>query len=187
MEIILQQGSVINLSKDFPNLKKIGLGLGWDLRHYKGQFDLDASAFMLNSKGKIPADEFFIFYNNLLSPDGSVEHQGDHRTGVKEGDDEVITVSFNRARTDIFEVLFVVTIHDAAERNQSFVQVKNAYIRLFDYEKKETIAKYNLTEDHANETGIEFGRLSLKNGEWIFSAVGKGYRNGLQDFVDQYV
>jgi tellurium resistance protein TerD len=56
------------------------VGLGWDPRATDGtQFDLDASAFLLNASGKVRGEADFIFYNQLKSPDGSVEHTGDNR------------------------------------------------------------------------------------------------------------
>ncbi len=188
MAVELRKGGRINLTKDLPEVRKVGVGLGWDVNEYGGaQFDLDASAFLLNTSQKTPEDEFFVFYNNLLSPDGSVEHTGDNRTGAGEGDDESLIVDLTKTRSDIIEILFIVTIHEAESRKQNFGQVRNAYIRIYNIEDNQEIAKYSLEEDFSYETGIEFGRIYQKDNDWRFMATGRGFGNGLQGFVDKYI
>jgi tellurium resistance protein TerD len=190
MSIIdLSKGGRIDLQKDNRTLTYIGVGLGWDTNETDSgvDFDLDVSVFMLNSNKKIPKNEYFVFYNNLTSPDGAVEHTGDNLSGTGDGDDETIFVNLKALSSNIEELIFVVTIHEAQMRNQNFGQVRNSYIKIFDKENNEDILKYELEEDFSTETAIEFGRLYLKNGSWKFQAVGTGYNAGLQSFVDKYV
>jgi tellurium resistance protein TerD len=90
MAVSLAKGGNVSLSKEAPGLKTITVGLGWDPRVTDGQaFDLDASVFMVDSAGKVVGDAGFIFYNNKVSADGSVVHQGDNTTGAGDGDDLV--------------------------------------------------------------------------------------------------
>jgi tellurium resistance protein TerD len=187
--ISLTKGGRIDLGKEAPSLKNIGFGLGWDENDSDtgAEFDLDASVFMLSSNGKIPKDNYFIFYNNLNSPDASVTHTGDNLTGDGDGDDETINVKLDQIDSSIEELVFVVTIHDAQTRSQNFGQVKNAYIRLYDLDTNQEVAQYDLEEDFSTETAIEFGRLYKKSGSWRFKAVGSGFDAGLQGFVDKFV
>jgi tellurium resistance protein TerD len=185
---ILNKGGRINLSKESPGLKYAGIGLGWDLNSSRSgeAFDLDASVFMLGSNRKIPNELFFVFYNNLKSPDGAIEHFGDSRTGEGGGDDESIEIDLSRVLSAIEEILFVVTIHDSEARHQNFGQIQNAFIRMYDATTEKEVARYNLQEQFSRETAIEFGKLYRKSGEWFFQALGRGYCAGLQDFVNQY-
>lgn len=189
MSINLSKGGRINLSKEAPNLKEAGIGLGWDVNATDtgAAFDLDASIFMLGSNGKIPSEKYFVFYNNLTSPDGSLKHLGDNRTGQGEGDDEVIQINLGKVDSTIQEIVFIVTIHEAETRKQNFGQVRNSFIRIYDQLTGKEITKYELEEDFSRETAIEFGRLYKKDGDWRFQAVGQGYNSGLQSFVDKYV
>lgn len=183
--INLQKGQKVNVG-----LEKVCVGLGWDPNPYGGEeFDLDASAFLLDSRHKLPEDEYFVFYNNLVSPDGAVKSSGDDITGTNSdaGDDEVVTVDLTRLDSRIHEIVFTVTIYKAKERRQNFGQVRNAYIRIFNAITGEEIAKYDLDEDFSIETGIEFGRLYKKNDIWKFEAMGIGNKGGLQHYVDKYV
>lgn len=188
MGINLGKGERINLSKEAPGMKQAGIGLGWDINATDtgAEFDLDTSVFMLGSSGKIPNEQYFVFYNNQKSADGAVEHMGDNRTGQGSGDDEAIQIDLTRVDAAVREMVFVVTIHEADTRRQNFGQVKNSFIRIYDQVTGQEVAKYELEEDFSRETAIEFGRLYQKDGEWRFQAVGQGYNAGLQKFVDQY-
>ena len=184
--INLEKGQRISMDK---SLSLVGVGLGWDPNEGSGyDFDLDASAFMLGSKGKIPADEYFVFYNNPKSPDGSVESTGDDTTGGNSdgGDDETLNVDLAKVDPQIQEIIFTATIYKAAERRQNFGQVRNSYIRIYDAKTNTEIARYDLDEDFSIETAVEFGRLYRYNGEWKFEAIGNGSKGGMESLVNKY-
>lgn len=180
MAVSLSKGGNVSLSKEDPNLKKVLVGLGWDARSTDGQdFDLDASAFMLQANGKVGSDLDFIFYNNLKSQCGSVVHQGDNRTGEGDGDDEALIIDLARVPASIDRITFTVTIHDAQTRRQNFGQVSNAFIRLVNADTNVEVTRYDLQEDASTEIAMIFGELYRHNGEWKFRAVGQGFSGGL--------
>jgi tellurium resistance protein TerD len=184
MAISLVKGQKIDIG-----LSKISVGLGWNPNEGTGHdFDLDASAFMINSKRIIPADEYFVFYGNTDSPDGALHHTGDDPTGGNsaDGDDETIEVDLSKVNNEIEEILFVVTIHDAVARKQNYGQVRNSYIRIVDNSSNQEIAKYELGEDFSIETGVEFGRLYKRDNKWKFEASGIGYKEDLAFFLSKY-
>lgn len=188
MAIQLSKGQRIDLTKDNPALKNIVVGLGWDLKNFDGGdgFDLDASAFLLNEQGKCRQDADFIFYNNLVSTDGSVEHTGDNRTGEGDGDDEQIKIHLNKVPSDVHRVAITVTIHDAENRRQNFGQVMNAFVRLVDEDLGSEILRFDLGEDFSIETAVVFCELYRHGNEWKFNAIGSGYQGGLASLVNAY-
>lgn len=187
MALSLQKGGNLSLSKEAPGLTKIVVGLGWDPRSTDGtQFDLDASAFLLNASGKVRSDADFIFYNQLKSPDGSVEHTGDNRDGAGDGDDEAIKVDLSRVPADVDKIAFTVTIHDAESRRQNFGQVSNSFIRIINEASSSEIVRYDLAEDASTETAMIFAELYRHNNEWKFRAVGQGYAGGLRALANGY-
>ena len=187
MGVSLSKGGNVSLSKAAPTMKNVLVGLGWDARSTDGQdFDLDASAFLLTASGKVRGDTDFIFYNNLTSKDGSVSHTGDNRTGAGDGDDESLKIKLDLIPADVDKVVFVVTIHDAQTRRQSFGQVSGAFIRLANDDDKSEVARYDLTEDASTETAMLFGELYRHGAEWKFRAVGQGYAGGLASVCAQY-
>lgn len=187
MAVSLSKGGNVSLSKEAPGLKNILIGLGWDARSTDGSdFDLDASAFLLKEDGKVRSDGDFIFYNNLKSADGSVEHTGDNRTGEGEGDDEAITVALDKVPQDVQKISITVTIHDAESRRQNFGMVSNAFIRIVNLAGNQEIARFDLSEDMSTETAMVFGEIYRHSGEWKFKAVGQGYAGGLKPLAQNF-
>ncbi len=188
MAITLEKGQKIDLTKTNPGLKKLHVGLGWDTNKYDGgaDFDLDAAAFILNSEGKAGGEQDFVFYNNANGAGGSVIHKEDNKTGVGEGDDEVISIDLSLLPPHVDKVVFTVTIHDAESRKQNFGQVSNAYIRVLNEEKNEEILKFDLGEDFSIETAVVFGEVYKNGSEWKFSAIGKGYQGGLKALCNSF-
>lgn len=188
MAINLSKGQKISLEKEAPGLKKVVVGLGWDVKRADtgSDFDLDSSVLLLNEAGKLVSDKHFVFYNNLKSPDGAVEHTGDNRTGAGEGDDEQVKVDLSKVSPDVKKILFVVTIHDAEARKQNFGQVSNSYVRLLDEGNNKEVARYDLGEDYSTETAMLMAELYSHNGEWKMTALGTGYAGGLAAVVNQY-
>ena len=181
--INLEKGQRVNVE-----LLKFTIGLGWDTNQCSTgeDFDLDASAFMLGENRKILSDDYFVFYNNLKSPDGAVEHTGDNLTGEGDGDDESIRIDLSKINPLVNEICFVVTIHQASERRQNFGQIHNSFIRIYNSDTNEEILRYELEEDFSVETAVEFGRLYKKAGQWKFEAIGVGQKQGLQEYLNKY-
>jgi tellurium resistance protein TerD len=181
MGVALTKGGNVSLSKSAPNLTAIMVGLGWDARSTTGaDFDLDASALLLGASGRVLSDNHFVFFNNLRSPDGSVEHTGDNLTGEGEGDDESILVNLAMVPPEVDRIVFPVSIYEADTRGQSFGQVSNAFIRIVNQADNNELARYDLSEDASSETAMIFGEVYRRNGEWKFRAVGQGYASGLR-------
>ena len=185
MAISLKKGGKFNLSKSEPNLHKIMIGLGWEVKT-GNTIDIDSSVFMLTNNGKLPAEEYFVFYNNLKSPDGAVQHTGDNRTGMGDGDDEMILANLPLINASVSEILICVTIHEAMARRQNFGLLQDAYIRIVDVETQREILQYDLDAEFGTFTDVEFGKLQKVNNEWNFVALGIGSNGGLQSFVDKY-
>ena len=187
MAISLNKGGNLSLSKTDPSLNQVLIGLGWDARATDGaDFDLDASAFLLAANDKVRGETDFIFYNQTRSPEGSVEHTGDNRTGEGDGDDEAVKINLAKVPADVQKIAITVTIHDAESRGQNFGQVQNAFIRVVNDQTNVEIVRFDLNEDYSTETAMIFGELYRHNGEWIFRAVGQGYNGGLRAMCGQY-
>ncbi|TQF05629.1 TerD family protein [Kitasatospora acidiphila] len=187
MGVSLSKGGNVSLTKEVPGLTAVLVGLGWDARTTTGaDFDLDASALLCNEQGKVGKDSDFVFFNNLKSPDGSVEHAGDNLTGDGEGDDEVIKVDLSTVPPAVSKIVFPVSIYDADVRSQNFGQVRNAYIRVVNQLGGQEIARYDLSEDASTETAMVFGELYRNGTEWKFRAIGQGYASGLRGIAQDF-
>ncbi|MCG8476754.1 MAG: TerD family protein [Cytophagales bacterium] len=182
MGINLKKGQRANVESS-----SFKVGLGWDVNASTGpEADLDVTAFLLDETGKLVSDEFLVFYNQLKSADGAVIHSGDNRSGEGDGDDETLSVNIGKLDPRVQQIVFVVTIHEGDANKQNFGQVRNSYIRIVDEKSNEEIMIYELDEDYSVETSIEFGRLYKRAGDWKFEAMGAGFAEGLDFFVNKY-
>ena len=180
MSVSLAKGGNVSLSKAAPGLSAITVGLGWDARTTDGQaFDLDASAIVCGEDGRVASDQHFVFFNNLTTPDGAVQHTGDNVTGEGEGDDEQLRVNLAAMPPNIGKVVFPVSIYASGNAGQTFGQVRNAFIRVVNQADNSELARYDLSEDASTETAMIFGELYRNGDEWKFRAVGQGYSTGL--------
>lgn len=187
MGVSLSKGGNVSLSKEAPGLTAVFVGLGWDVNTFSGgEFDLDASAILLNNTGKVISDQHFVFFNNLRSPDGSVEHTGDNLTGEGDGDDEVININLAGVPPEVERIVVVVSIYDADTRKQNFGAVRNAFMRVVNQAGGAEIARYDLTEDASVETAMVFGEVYRSGAEWKFKAVGQGYASGLRGIASDF-
>jgi tellurium resistance protein TerD len=185
--VSLAKGGNVSLSKEAPGLTNVIVGLGWDVRTTTGaDHDLDASAILLGENGKVLSDAHFVFFNNLTSPDGTVEHTGDNLTGEGEGDDEALRVNLAGMAPEVTKIVFPVSIYDADNRRQNFGQVTNAFIRVVNEADQREITRFDLSEDASTETAMVFGELYRYQGEWKFRAVGQGYASGLAGIARDY-
>lgn len=181
MAVVLSKGQKVDLTKSNPGLKKVLIGLGWDVNKYDGghEFDLDTAAFCCGEDGKTKSETDMIFYNNLKHSSGAIEHLGDNLTGAGEGDDEQIKIDLSLIPANITKIDFTVTIHEAEERKQNFGQVSNSYVRVVNSDSKEELIRYDLGEDFSIETAIVVAQLYRHGAEWKFNAIGSGFQGGL--------
>ena len=183
----IKEDDILNLAKKNPGLKKVILGAGWDVASGGQDFDLDIAAFLLNANGKvqnIPDD--VIFFNNMQGQ--GIYLEGDNRTGAGEGDDERIRIDLESIPAHVQKIVFVVTIHEAQAKRQTFGMVENSYVRLLDEENNEReICRFNLKENGSTVTSVIFSELYKQNGEWQFKAIGEGKIADLNGILGIYM
>jgi tellurium resistance protein TerD len=188
MAINLKKGGSINLQKEKPGIDKVTVGLGWDPNAGASsfQFDLDASVFILGDNGKLLSDLHFVFYNNKTSPDGAIVHAGDNRTGAGEGDDEVINIQLSKLDQKVMQIVFSITIDQAAERKQDFSMVDNSFARVYNSATGEILCQYTLQDKFPGSDTLLIGRFYRAGIEWVFEALENPYNNGLEGLIEYY-
>jgi len=177
--VTLRKGQKVDLTKSNPGLQFVVVGLGWDVSQNHSNYDLDASAFLVGPSGKVQSDQDFVFYNNPSGGNGSIIYSGDNRTGAGANDDEQIKIELNKVPQSIHRIAFTITIHDAQIKHQSFGQVSNAYVRIFNAQTNEELIRFELGREFTVETAIVAAELYRHNGEWKFNAIASGFQGGL--------
>lgn len=182
----LEKGNRIDLTKTNPGLKIIGVGLGWDVKSGSGDnFDLDAFGVALVG-GKFTSKAHVVFFNQKKILNDALVHSGDNLTGEGDGDDETIIVDLSKVPADVTEIMLGVNIYQAEQRRQNFGQVNNAFIRLYDKETNQEIAKYDLSEDFSATTGMVLGKMYSKDGEWKFQAIGEAKTGDISKIAESW-
>lgn len=190
MAINLQKGQRVDLTKGNPGLTKIMVGLGWDPvqsggggKLFGGLFgggasssnvDCDASVIMLGANDKLQHNKDVIYFGNLKSNDGSVQHSGDNLTGDGDGDDEQVMIDLSRVPANIQKLVFVVNIYDCVKRKQHFGMIQNAFIRVVNPTTNQELLHYNLTDNYSGLTCLVTGEIYRHGNEWKFAAIGSG-------------
>lgn len=209
MALNLKKGNRFNLAKDAPALKIAGIGLGWDPNEEENgpDFDLDVSAFLLTSTGKIPADEYVVFYGSELkmeTPEGMRPYSGDSSvlgavdaidgTESDGDDDEDMRIYFDKVWEGIDEIVITVSItkfpndtkKDRRTLLQNFGMVNDCYIRVWDDATGVEILRYNLKEQFTNEDAIVFGKFIRVGSSWEFVATGEKYNGSLGKLIELF-
>lgn len=169
----LAKGALLDITKREPGLKNVIVGAGWDANTSVPAYDLDVSAFMLNSNMKITSANDIIFFNHKSAP--GITLLGDNLTGSGEGDDEQIEIHLDEIPTSVAAIDFVVNIFEASQRRQTFGMVQNSYIRLLNHDKNDSeICRFRLKEDYGTATAVIFARLIRNGSEWEFKTIADG-------------
>ncbi len=186
----LKRGEQANLTRLDPTLRKITVGIGWDVIGFDSEApDLDASIFLLGKDGKTRGDDDFIFYNNLKTAGGEVEHKGDNRTGAGDGDDEIISVDLMKLPFDVISLSFVISIYDAGVREHSFKNVRNCFLRISNEETGIELMRFNLDkefEETPKATAVIVGALLREGPNWFFDGLGTLEKGGLPKIATDY-
>ncbi|MGL5243998.1 MAG: TerD family protein [Sarcina sp.] len=169
----LNKNDILDLTKRNPGLKKVKLGAGWDIANNGLDFDVDIAAFLLDVNNKFNTVDNVIFFNNKMGQ--GISLGGDNRTGAGVGDDELINIDLNNINPNIAKIVFVVTIHNAQQKRQTFGMINNSYVRLIDIENNDKeLCRFNLKENGSTATSVIFAELIREGAEWQFKAVGEG-------------
>ena len=191
----LSKGQKIDLTKTAPGLVLLACGLGWDVNQGNaGAFDLDAMALALDTNGKLYKGTDGLLYYGLATTSGApfeclggaLKHTGDNLTGQGDGDDETIHIDLSKVPADVNSVNILVSIFDAKSRAQTFGMVRNCFIRCYDVNTKQELARYDLQEDYGSFSNVVFGKVYRHNGEWKFEAIGEGKTGSVEDVLKSF-
>lgn len=174
----IQKGQKFSLEANY-RLSKIKACIGWNVTN--SNCDVDVSAFLLNSNGKVIGDNWFVFYGQESSPDKSTVFT------VEQGTDrEVISVDFTKLNPAVSKIVFVLTINEALEKHLNFSMIKDAYIRVLNAADNSEIVSFKMDEYYDNVISMMIGEIYSHNGMWKFNAIGNGVAKDLAGLCELY-
>lgn len=174
----MRKGQKISLESN-GTLSKIRACLGWNVTN--NSCDVDVSAFLLNAGGRVLGDDWFVFYGQEISPDGSTVFSADSNT-----DRETISIDFQKLNGSVHKIVFVLTIHEALEKHLNFSMLKDAYIRIMDQASGQELAGFQMDEYYSNVTSMMIGEIYKHRDAWKFNAIGNGVAKDLAGLCGLY-
>lgn len=160
------------------SLQKVCASMGWNV--INPNCDVDVSAFLLRN-GRALGDEWFVFYGQETSPDGSTVFSENSSP-----DRESISIDFTRLNASVDRIVFILTINEAADKLLNFSMIKDAYIRIVDTTSNRELVSFKIDEYYSNVISMTIGEIYLHNGTWKFNAVGNGVGKDLAGLCQQY-
>ena len=206
MAIRIQKGGSTEIK-----LEKFSVGLGWQVREdasAKDDFDLDVSAFMVDASGKIPTDDYLVFYNSekrlradengrLLTPVKIVPYtewrsNDDMRAQSRPVDPEISVIgSIDNEEGDDEGDAETIDMELSKVRSdiEKIIICVSIYVRIYS-DGHEALGQeeiiYDLTEDFSTCASVEFVQLYRHNGTWKVKALGVGHNGEFDELVTKF-
>ncbi|MGW1814467.1 TerD family protein [Streptomyces sp. NPDC002125] len=136
--------------------------------------DVDASALLLGSSGRVRSDEDFVFYNQPRHPSGHVRRLP--KRSAPEGLTDTIEADLSALDPSVDQVVIAASCDEVP-----FEQVRDLRISLYDAASAdgEPLAVFDVRAETGEETAVICGELYRRGDGWKFRAVGQGYPTGL--------
>ncbi|MGQ0526817.1 MAG: TerD family protein [Alphaproteobacteria bacterium] len=188
-ENFVKRGDDINITIKDPAMRKVHIGMGWDMNAFDVETpDIDVTLFLLDKNGMTRTNEDFIFYNNRETFGGGITHNFDSRTGAGDGDDESISINLEAIPFDIVHLEFVFSIYKGEEKLQNLSMVRNVFIRLANADTGFEILRYMMDTDleDKQETTVIAATLEREGPKWHFRPKGEMVEGGLRVLAEKY-
>jgi tellurium resistance protein TerD len=180
--ISLEKNQKVNLTKASDFLQKVKVRMSWVTpKNVFPKYDLDISAFLLGSDGKLLSDEGFVYFNQDATPDRSVWKTEDEQ----DSGSEELYIDLTKLSPAVSEISLVSTIHKAETRKQSFDKVTNAKLEIFD-QSDILIANFDLDTLAPGSWAIQIGSFYQTEEGFTFQGIGTGFQLELGAFFEGY-
>ncbi len=160
MGINLQQGANALISEN-----TITVGISWQPHPV---YELDVSAFLVNTNGTVKSNQDFVFYNQPETPCGSVSLEN-----KTENSERVFRVALQHIPNDVKKVLFAVTVQD----DQVYCSMMMPIV-IYLLGETEELLRFAVPQVE-KERALILAEMYWYQGGWKLRAVGHGYTDGL--------
>ena len=136
-------------------------------------FELDMSCFGVDENDNLSDDRYFIFYNQLSSPEGAIK---------KENNKDTFYIDFSLLPKTIKKIILSISI----DGNGNIKEVINEGTIKFSNEK-EVVASFNFKgQEYTTEKSIVLLEIYLKDNIWRSNIIASGFNGGLGDILRNY-
>jgi tellurium resistance protein TerD len=180
----MKRGANVALTQEIPGLRSVVLGMSWNAGAERVLEDnLVFAAILCGSDGRARSDQDFVFFNQLASPDQSVQ-QLEQALG---SDNEQIVVELAAVPADVERVAVVLYVNEGPAQRRTLGQLRSCVIRVLDAaDNRELVRSEELASAFDGETAVALGEIYRHGRDWKFKVLGQGYSRGVAGVAADY-
>lgn len=180
----MKRGANVALTREIPGLRGLVLGMSWNAG---AERVLDESlvfaAILCGPGGRARSDQDFVFFNQLSSPDQSVQ-QLERALG---GDNEQIEIDLTAVPAEIDRIVVVLYVNEGPAQRRTLGQLRSCVIRVLNAaDNHELVRSEELASAFDAETAVALGEVYRHEGGWKFKVLGQGYTRGVAGIAADY-
>jgi tellurium resistance protein TerD len=180
----MKRGANVSLTREIPGLKGIVVGVRWNAGSESALADnMTMATILCGADGRALSDEHFVFFNQLTSPELSVQ-QLERALG---GDQEQVEIDLAAVPQPVQRIVIVVYVNDGPAQKRRLGQLRSCVIRLLNLDgNAELVRSEELANTMQSETALALGEVYRRGDEWRFRVLGQGYSKGIAGIAADY-
>ena len=180
----MKRGANVALTREVPGLTGLVLGMRWNAGAERVlEESLVFAAILCGTDGRARSDQDFVFFNQLSSPEHSVQ-QLEEALG---GDQEQIEVELGGVPAEVDRIVVVLYVNEIPAQRRTLGQLRSCVIRVLDArDNRELVRSEELASAFSAETAVALGEVYRHNGDWKFKVLGQGYSKGIAGIAADY-
>jgi tellurium resistance protein TerD len=180
----MKRGANAALTREIPGLRGLVLGMSWNAGAERVlDENLVFAAILCGSDGRARSDKDFVFFNQLSSPEQSVQ-QLEQALG---GDQEQIEVDLDAVPPEIERIVVVLYVNEGPAQRRTLGQLRSCVIRVLNAaDNRELVRSEELASAFSTETAVALGEVYRHEGGWKFKVLGQGYAKGVAAIASDY-
>lgn len=180
----MMRGANVALTREVPDLRTAVVGVDWDAAGEQSLASgLTMAAILLDGTGRAVEPENFVYFNQMISEDLSVEHVA----SAMGDDDEQVEVDLHLVPEAVRRIAFVLYVNEGFGAARSLGRLRSCRVRVLNREDDATLVRSeNLARHMDSETASVLAEVYRHDGGWKFKVVGQGYSEGLAGVARDY-
>jgi tellurium resistance protein TerD len=180
----MRRGANVALTREIPGLAGVVLGVSWNGGAETALTDnLVFAAILCDTHSRALSDDYFVFFNQLNSPELSVQ-QLEQALG---GDQEQIEIDLAAVPLNVDRIVLVLYINDGPTQRRTLGQLRGCTLRVLNLaDNKELVRSEDFAPALDSETALALGEMYRHDGDWKFKVLGQGYSKGIAGIATDY-
>lgn len=180
----MKRGANVSLTREVPGLRGLVVGVRWDAGAETALADnMTMATILCGSDGRALSEQHFVFFNQLSSPELSVQ-QLEQALG---GDQEQVEIDLDSVPAQVERIVVVAYVNEGPAQKRTLGQLRSCVVRVLNQDgNAELVRSEELARALQSETALALGEVYRHSGEWKFKVLGQGYSKGISGIAADY-